>query len=84
MAATRQALEFMEGLSWEHPNEPMGHGFIPDALAEVEAYEKLAEEAAESVDIGDEINRCRICWETWGDHREDCPVPEIAKEDATR
>lgn len=41
------------------------------ALAQLEA---LVEEASMSVDIGDEMNRCRICWEVWGEHTYDCPV----------
>jgi len=41
------------------------------ALAQVEA---LVQAARESVDIGDEINRCRICWDTWGNHEDDCAL----------
>jgi len=36
--------------------------------------ENLVEQASQLVDIGDEHNRCRICWDTWGHHADDCAL----------
>lgn len=48
---------------------------LRNALPEIIAVVEAAEEA---VDTGDEINRCRICWKTWGEHADDCPLPALA------
>lgn len=51
-----------------------------DALvvAAVDDVEKLVEAARELVDIGDEQNRCRICWALWGEHEDDCELAPFA------
>ena len=36
------------------------------------ALRQLTDAAGEDVDIGDEINRCRMCWVAWGKHDPDC------------
>jgi hypothetical protein len=70
MDATREALSYTRGIILRE-----------DAQKEVTAYEQIAEEAASPVDIGDEINRCRICWNTWGNHDDDCPVGVLLAKD---
>ena len=56
--------------------EEQANDFTVDLIEEddVLALVALARAAIESVDIGDERNRCRICWVAWGAHEEDCPV----------
>lgn len=36
--------------------------------------ERLVDAVCQSIDIGDEINRCRVCWKTWGKHADDCAL----------
>lgn len=53
------------------------HDFV--LLSDYEAFHlpliaDVVEAAEMSVDIGNEFNRCRLCWEVWGAHDSTCPL----------